>query len=72
MDVVDLANNNADFILSKDLKQREQEGEGEEVKRTGLCLYCGSECESRAHLFCCPECKEDWEREQKIHHKQFA
>lgn len=67
MDVIDVANNNAYFILQNSIKHRENNS----VKRTGYCLFCGDKCKKKTQLFCCNECKEDYEKEQKIHHAQY-
>lgn len=65
MDDIDRANLQAELILNSEISETKKASQ-EEIKRTGYCLYCGNKCKIKKQLFCSPECREDYEKEQRI------
>jgi hypothetical protein len=60
MDIADIAEEKQQFMLQKQLSQVATTVET--IARTGHCLNCGEPCDG---LFCCKECRDDYEHREK-------
>lgn len=65
MDIADIANTHEQVLLQKTIESIRSNAEFEASK--GHCLNCGEPCTGR---FCSVECRNDYERVQKILQKQ--
>lgn len=64
MDDIDKGNETAEKTLQGYIN-RVRAQLGNNIKPTGFCLNCAEECGGR--LFCCTECREDFEKRENIH-----
>ena len=61
-DIVDRANEEADYILANQIKHSKRKVSNNTPK--GVCLYCDEPVNSHK-LFCSTDCSSDHEREEK-------
>lgn len=61
MDICDEADRVTEWILLEALTMRRQPPS---PKSTGYCLHCGAVVE-RGARWCNPDCRDDWEREER-------
>ena len=62
MDVLDKTQQDMEAI--EELSRKYMAHDVKDAEETGYCLYCG-EPVKEGRRWCCPECRSDWEHEQK-------
>lgn len=60
MDICDIAQKSIEFLTDVAIHAEVKD----DATATGYCLYCG-EPVSDGKRWCCVECRDEWEREQK-------
>lgn len=61
-DLVDTANDNEDVIVRAAIANVRSKKVKKQLNPRQLCLFCGQPTDSPNHWFCCPECREDYDK----------
>lgn len=67
-DIIDKANDLAEHLTDVAIKKRKKTG----PPPKGRCHYCDEKLAEPQARFCDSECRDEWEREQRIRDGQFA
>lgn len=65
MDICDISSKYEEVYMMSAMKQNQQELEQLEKQNNKYCLYCGEPLASSGR-FCCKECRDEYEHEQKV------